>query len=56
MRSAPTRRARVYASASDFFSNDLRQDVLIEREIRHQALQLRVLFAQLPEFPDLATA
>jgi hypothetical protein len=43
-------------SASDFFSDDLRRDVLIQREIGHQALQLRVLFAQLALLADLAAA
>ena len=34
----------------------LRQHVLVETEIRHQALQPRVLFLDLPEAPELTDA
>ena len=39
--------------ASDFFSDDLRQNVLIEREVRHQALELVAFFTQLAQLADL---
>src|SRR5207302_7049676 len=41
------------ALASELFSDHLAQDVLIEREVRHQALEARVLIAQLAQLPDL---
>lgn len=40
--------------ASDFFSNDLAQDVLVERQIGDQVLELRVLIAQLAQLANLA--
>lgn len=40
MHSESTPRARASVAASDLFSNDLREDVLIEGEIGHQALEL----------------
>ena len=42
--------------ALDFFSECLRQHVLVEREIGHQPLQSAVFFLQLPEPPQLAHA
>jgi len=45
--------ARGVAPASDSFSHDLAQDVLVEREIRQETLELAVLFAQLPQFAQL---
>src|SRR2546429_104585 len=41
------------ALASELFSDHLAEDVLIEREIGHQALQPRVLITQLAELADL---
>src|SRR5882762_4177929 len=54
-RSAPksTGPAHGVALASELFSDHLAQDVLIEREVGHQALEARVLIAQLAELADL---
>src|SRR5690606_5582070 len=52
-RCAPTRRVRVCVPASDFFSNDFGQYVLVERQISNQPLQLRVLLAQLSQLAQL---
>src|SRR5579871_2368885 len=47
------RPARDGALASELFSDHLAQDVLVEREVGDQALQARVLIAQLAELADL---
>jgi len=39
-----------------FFFEHLHPDVLVERQIGHQVLQLRVLFAQLRQLPGLGAA
>jgi hypothetical protein len=39
--------------ASDFLSDDLAENMLVERQIRDQALELRVLIAQLAQLTDL---
>src|SRR5579862_122425 len=45
--------ARDGALASELFSDHLAEDVFIEREVGHQALEARVLIAQLAELADL---
>lgn len=42
------------AEALEFYSDDLLQHVPIERQIRHQPLQLRVLIAHLSQLSQLA--
>jgi len=46
LRPAPTHAG---AEALELFSDDLLQHVAIERQIRHELLQLAVLLAQLPQ-------
>src|ERR1700675_232781 len=48
--------ARVDDEASQLFLHDLLQDVTVQREIRDQVLEFRVLLAQLPELAQLAQA
>lgn len=40
--------------ASDLFSDDLLQDVLVQRQISHHTLQSCILFLELAQPPDLA--
>ena len=46
-------RAPAVVSASELFSHDLREDALVERQIRYQALQTSILVPQLPQLFDL---
>src|SRR6266581_751895 len=48
--------ARADGSASDFFSERLGEHVLVEREVRHHALQPRVLVLELAQPAQLADA
>ena len=45
----------VQREAPQLFSNDLLQDVTIERQIGQQLFQLGILMAQRPELTDSAT-
>ena len=51
-----TRPARGGAPASEFFSDNLSQNVLVKRELGDQTLQARILVTQLPQLPDLGQA
>jgi hypothetical protein len=50
--SAPTRADA--EAALQLFSHDLLQDVPVQRQVRHQPLELGLLIAQLPQLPQLA--
>ena len=53
---APTPPARTAHEASDLFSYDLLEDVAIERQVRHQLLQFRILVTQRPQLADRGQA
>src|SRR5690242_19899770 len=40
-------------TASELFSDDFSQDVLVQGEIGHETLQARILITQLTQLPDL---
>jgi hypothetical protein len=51
---APTPPARVADKASQLFCDDLLQHMPVETQVCYQALQLRVLLAQLAQLAQLA--
>jgi len=48
--------AQAGPEAVQLFSHDLRQHMVIEREIRHQAFQLGILITELPQFAQFTEA
>jgi hypothetical protein len=46
---------RADAEASQLFSDDLLQHVPVQREVRHQLLQLGIVIAQLAQLSQLAS-
>src|SRR5262249_48781274 len=54
-KSAPPRH-RACASGSPFFSEQILEHHLVEREVGHEALELRVFLFELPQVPHLADA
>jgi len=52
----PDRQRHDGGLASDFFSNDFRQDLLVQGQIGDQAFQAAVLLLQLPQLAQLGDA
>src|SRR5262249_9086446 len=53
---APTRPGPAVGPASDLFCDHLPQNLLVERQVGHQLLELAILLAQLAQLADLGRA
>jgi hypothetical protein len=52
----PLRPLATHAGLQSSFCDDLLKDVAIETEVRHQTLQLVVLFPKLSQFPHTSSS